>query len=120
MENFLSTFPSSSSKRRRRRRSFSSSSFLRRDQKSPASWAFDVLVSRMRAPSSYTSTEEGQTRKNERSTRKAILTTSDAFCLGVDSRAQSELCEERLARGTTKDISLKTSPKRMDDDVNCQ
>ena len=89
---FLS-FPSSSSKRRRR--SFSSSSFLRRDQKSPASWAFDVLVSRMRAPSSYTSTEEGQTRKNERSTRKAILTTSDAFCLGVDSRAQSELCEER-------------------------
>ena len=114
---FLS-FPSSSSKRRRR--SFSSSSFLRRDQKSPASWAFDVLVSRMRAPSSYTSTEEGQTRKNERSTRKAILTTSDAFCLGVDSRAQSELCEERLARGTTKDISLKTSPKRMDDDVNCQ
>ena len=40
-------------------------------------------------------------------------------CLGVDySRAQSELCEERLARGTTKDISLKTSPKRMDDDVN--
>ena len=117
MENFLSSFPSSSSKRRR---SFSSSSFLRRDQKSPASWAFDVLVSRMRAPSSYTSTEEGQTRKNERSTRKAILTTSDAFCLGVDSRAQSELCEERLARGTTKDISLKTSPKRMDDDVNCQ
>ena len=114
---FLS-FPSSSSKRRRR--SFSSSSFLRRDQKSPASWAFDVVVSRMRAPSSYTPTEEGQTRKNERSTRKAILTTSDAFCLGVDSRAQSELCEERLARGTTKDISLKTSPKRMDDDVKCQ
>ena len=121
MENFLSSFPSSSSSKRFRRRSFSSSSFLRRDQKSPASSrAFDVLVSRMRAPSSYTSTEEGQTRKNERSTRKAILTTSDAFCLGVDSRAQSELCEERLARGTTKDISLKTSPKRMDDDVNCQ
>jgi hypothetical protein len=28
-----------------------------------------------------------------------------------------ELCEERLAQGTTKDISLKTSQKRMDDDV---
>ena len=89
MEDFLS-FPSknrrrlrSSSSKRRRRRSFSSSS-SRRDQKSP-SWAFDVVVSRMRSPSSEAPTEEGQKMKRK---RKAILTMNNAFCLVVDLRAR--------------------------------